>query len=210
MFWVAYLEENSDINAVNFILFSFFLANTQLLSASLYQIYKSSGVQVGPVLAHLAGAITTLPSCLPWEAILPSSHGDWVARTQQRLLNGWPVFAPACPPPQPFRVMAQSASLLSGIIVLARGEHTWRWNCFSVKVFCSNLEVPGQSLQVPSPELERRRERWRWQPSKMAKKEDHFGLGQPKPVYSRNSCATVENCLMILCLGFLKMKDLVF
>lgn len=180
MFWVAYLEENSDINAVNFILSSFFLANTQLFSASLYQIYKSSGIQVGPVLAHLAGAITTLPSCLHWEAILPSSHGDWVACTHSA---GWMVGQ--CLPlpallPSPLEFMAQSASLLSGIIVLARGGNTWRWNCFSVKVFCSNMEVPGQNLLVPSPELERGRAWWRWQPSKMAKKEDHFGLGQAK------------------------------
>lgn len=180
MFWVAYLEENSDINAVNFILSSFFLANTQLFSASLYQIYKSSGIQVGPVLAHLAGAITTLPSCLHWEAILPSSHGDWVACTHSA---GWMVGQ--CLPlpallPSPLEFMAQSASLLSGIIVLARGGNTWRWNCFSVKVFCSNMEVPGQNLPVPNPELERGRAWWRWQPSKMAKKEDHFGLGQAK------------------------------
>lgn len=136
----------------------------------------------------------------------------WLALNSTCWMAGQCLPLPALLPPQPFRVMAQSASLLSGIIVLARGENTWRWNCFSVKVFCSNMEVPGQNLQVPSPELDRRRECWRWQPSKMAKKEDHFGVGQPKPIYASTSCATVENCPMILGLSFLmcKMKGLVF
>lgn len=106
----------------------------------------------------------------------------------------------------PLEVMAQSASLLSGIIVLARGENTWWWNCFSVKVLCSNMKVPGQDLQVPSPDLDRRWEWWVCQPLKSAKKEDHFGLGQPKSIYVSNSYATLENCPMILGLSFLVCK----
>lgn len=58
----------------------------------------------------------------------------------------------------PLEFMAQSAGMLSGIIVLARGENTCRWDCFSVKVFCSHMEVPGQNLQVTSPELGRKQE----------------------------------------------------
>ena len=155
-FWVSYLEENSLINAVNLILFSFLLAKTQLFSASLYQLYKSSDIQSGTSSCHLAGSSTTLQAaCIRRIFFLAAMGIGWLVLT---ILAEWLANVYPCLPqlPNPLEFMAQSTGLLWGIIVLARGENTWRWNCLSVKVFRSTLEVP-----VPSPELGRRQEWWR-------------------------------------------------
>lgn len=97
-----------------------------------------------------------------------------------KILAEWLANVYPCLPqlPNSLEFMAQSASLLSRIIVLARGENTWWWNCLSVKVFRSSSEVPGQDLQVPCLRQEARVvER---QPPRMVKEDHHFGVRQGK------------------------------
>lgn len=135
--WVAYLEENSHINAVCLILFSFFFLPT--LNSSLPLCTSSTNQvtsKVGPLLAHLAASLILLPSCMHYKDFLPSSHGDWVPYAQSTCWMAGhclPLPKPAQPCfSNPLEFMAQSVGMLSGIIVLARGKTTWWWNCFSV------------------------------------------------------------------------------
>lgn len=160
-FWAAYLGENSHINAVNLILFSFLLANTQLFSASppalqikwhpKWDLFLPIW-QAPPQLCQAAciGRIFFLAGM---------GLGDLYL---QYVLNGWPVFTLACPalPSQPFRVYGSIRQPAVRNNCLGK-----RWKHLMVKlfvkVFCSTLGVPGWSLQVPRTKLVRRQEWWR-------------------------------------------------
>ena len=194
---------------MNLILFSFLLANTQLFSASLYQLYKSSDIQSGTSscpFGRLYHHFAKLPTLGEFSSLQPWGLGGLYST----ILAEWLASVYPCPPqpPNPLGFMAQSAGLLSGIIVLARGENTWWWNCLSVKVFCSTLKVPGQNPQVLSTELRKRQERQRGNHQEWDGKTTTLMWERREKKLSLpvRSCETLNNHPVNLCLGFVMYK----